>query len=288
MIWQRLQRAGFDFEHRNVECLGSGACVPGVLPVAEPPEVVLSGELGLMPEVQQQLSAALALTVRGSDALDCSGLLDGLTPERMRFASCISMLLGEAPRGAIPLLDLRRAEFAFRSQQSSLAPLYKPAMVAIAVFGLALLHFMLSSVNQYSRLRVVDSQIVRAASPALGAHTPPNVKTALTAGIADMRKRLKTMGGASRTSPLDILMAVSQSIPPRLSVDIDDMLIDENGVKITGVADSFNTVDRLKKALGTNDTFGEIQVADAKAGADPSKVEFHLTATLRDNPMGAN
>lgn len=255
---------------------------------AEPPEVVLSGELGLMPEVQQQLSAALALTVRGSDALDCSGLLDGLTPERMRFASCISMLLGEAPRGAIPLLDLRRAEFAFRSQQSSLAPLYKPAMVAIAVFGLALLHFMLSSVNQYSRLRVVDSQIVRAASPALGAHTPPNVKTALTAGIADMRKRLKTMGGASRTSPLDILMAVSQSIPPRLSVDIDDMLIDENGVKITGVADSFNTVDRLKKALGTNDTFGEIQVADAKAGADPSKVEFHLTATLRDNPMGAN
>jgi len=255
---------------------------------AEPPEVVLSGEVGAMPEVQQQLSAALALTVRGSDALDCSGLLDGLTPERMRYASCISMLLGESPRGAIPLLDLRRAEFAFRGQQSNLAPLYKPAMVAIAVVALALLHVTLSSVNQYSRLHLLDRQVAHAASPALGTHPPPNVKAALNTGIIDMRKRLRLMGGASQGSPLDILLAVSQSIPPPLSVDIDDMLIDEAGLKISGTADSFGTIDRLKKALGTNDTFGEIQVADAKAGSDPSKVEFHLTATLRDNPMEAN
>lgn len=255
---------------------------------AEPPEVVLSGEVGAMPEVQQQLSASLALPVRGSDALDCSGLLEGLTPERMRYASCISMLLGEAPRGAIPLLDLRRAEFAFRGQRSNLAPLYKPAMVAIAVVALALLHVTLSSVNQYSRLHLLDRQIEHAASPAFGSHPPPNVKAALKSGIIDMRKRLRLMGGSSQGSPLDILLAVSQSIPPPLSVDIDDLLIDETGVKISGTADSFGTIDRLKKALGTNDTFGEIQVADAKAGSDPSKVEFHLTATLRDNPMEAN
>jgi len=143
-------------------------------------------------------------------------------------------------------------------------------------------------VSQYGRLHVLDSQIEHAATPALGLRPPANVKAALNAGITDMRKRLRLMGGASQSSPLDILLAVSQSIPPVLAIDIDDMLIDETGVKVSGTADSFGAIDRLKKALGTNDTFGEIEVADAKAGADPSKIEFHLTAGLRDNPMGAN
>ncbi len=42
MIVQRLRRAGFDLDRYNIECLGAGACVPGVIsPRAEPPEVVL-------------------------------------------------------------------------------------------------------------------------------------------------------------------------------------------------------------------------------------------------------
>ncbi len=42
MILQRLRRAGYAYEHTNIELLGAGACVPGVLPVPpEPPEVVL-------------------------------------------------------------------------------------------------------------------------------------------------------------------------------------------------------------------------------------------------------
>jgi hypothetical protein len=41
MILKRLRRAGVEFEHSNVECLGAGDCVPGVLPAADPPEVVL-------------------------------------------------------------------------------------------------------------------------------------------------------------------------------------------------------------------------------------------------------
>jgi hypothetical protein len=135
---------------------------------------------------------------------------------------------------------------------------------------------------------VLDQQIAHAASPALGPRPPENVKVALNSGIADMRRRLKLMGGSSQNSPLDILLAVSQSIPPVLAVDIDDLLVDDAGLKISGTADSFGTIDRLKKALGTNDMFGDIEVADAKAGSDPNKIEFHLTASLRDNPMESN
>jgi hypothetical protein len=42
MILERLRRAGLDFEQSNIECLGAGAVVPGVIMAkAEPPEVVL-------------------------------------------------------------------------------------------------------------------------------------------------------------------------------------------------------------------------------------------------------
>src|SRR5439155_22712792 len=42
MILQRLRRAGVEPEHSNIECLGAGDGVPGVLPSrSEPPEVVL-------------------------------------------------------------------------------------------------------------------------------------------------------------------------------------------------------------------------------------------------------
>src|SRR5262249_11156293 len=42
MVLARLRRAGFEYAFRNVECLGAGDCVPGVVPAtAPPPEVVL-------------------------------------------------------------------------------------------------------------------------------------------------------------------------------------------------------------------------------------------------------
>ena len=41
IILERLRRAGADLQATNIECLGTGASAPGVLPAANPPEVVL-------------------------------------------------------------------------------------------------------------------------------------------------------------------------------------------------------------------------------------------------------
>jgi hypothetical protein len=41
MLFERLRRAGVQPQHRNIECLGAGDCVPGVSPVVDAPEVVL-------------------------------------------------------------------------------------------------------------------------------------------------------------------------------------------------------------------------------------------------------
>ena len=41
MLLDRLKRVGIVPDHSLIECLGAGACTPGVLPAADPPEVVL-------------------------------------------------------------------------------------------------------------------------------------------------------------------------------------------------------------------------------------------------------
>ena len=41
IIFERLRRAGVSPQQRNIECLGAGESVPGVLPIVDAPEVVL-------------------------------------------------------------------------------------------------------------------------------------------------------------------------------------------------------------------------------------------------------
>jgi hypothetical protein len=41
IIFARLRRAGVEPAHRNIECLGAGDSMPGVLPIVDAPEVVL-------------------------------------------------------------------------------------------------------------------------------------------------------------------------------------------------------------------------------------------------------
>ena len=63
-----------------------------------------------------------------------------------------------------------------------------------------------------------------------------------------------------------------------------DVQIDSQGLRVTGQADSFSTVDQAKRALDQSGFFGSIEVAHAKAGAgsDASKVDFRMDANFKD------
>jgi Tfp pilus assembly protein PilN len=83
-------------------------------------------------------------------------------------------------------------------------------------------------------------------------------------------------------SPLDILLEISRAIPPSVVVQTNSLLVDDSGIKLDGFADSFATVDQIKRALERSGGFGPIQVEHAGAGADNSKVEFRLSADLKE------
>jgi type II secretion system protein L len=195
--------------------------------------------------------------------------------------------MAEAPGAAIELINFRQGEFAFHGRTGSLRPWRTTFMLAAAAATAIALHVGIKASANLRRLEQVNREIAAIAAPALGPRVSgADAKTELAAQVAAMEKQLHLMGGAGASaSPLDTLFALSRALPPHLGAEIVDFTLDEGTIKLDGMADSFATVDRVKKALDLSGYFRDIQVTHATAGSDPSKVEFRLTAAVRGEMM---
>jgi hypothetical protein len=254
----------------------------------EAPDLVLTGAAAATPAVRAQISDGLAVPIHYVDEFDCSSFFAGNRTEPVTYAPCLAMLLAEAPNKPLELLNFRTGEFVFRGRVGTLGPLRLTAGLAAVAIFLALLNFLIAVSIEARQLHLLNRQIALVTAPALGESDPAQAAMALKQKIAEMRKRLHLMGGnLGHGSPLDVLLALSQAIPPGLPMQVNDLVVDDGGLKIQGTADSFATVDQVKKALGRAPAFADIQVEHAGAGTDPGKIEFQLNATLRDSATGA-
>lgn len=247
------------------------------------PELVLTGPMAATPDVRRRMAEALGVPVHTLDEFDCAPLLGRLSARSTRFAGCLAMLLAEAPGAPIELLNFRQGEFAFRGRRGGLRPWHTTIALAGLAAATIILHFGMGISANLSRLHQLNREIAAIAAPALG----PNVsgadaKAELGAQLSVMEKQLHLMGGAGASaSPLDTLLALSRAAPPHLGAEIVDLSLDEGTIRLDGTADSFATVDRVKKALDLSGYFRDIEVTHATAGSDPNKIDFRLTATVR-------
>lgn len=250
----------------------------------EQPDLVLTGPGAVAPEVRRRVAEALAVPVHTLDEFDCAALLGRLAGRSTRFAGCLAMLLGEAPGAGVELLNFRQGEFAFHGRTGDLRPLRTTFILAGAAAAALALHFAIGVSANIQQLNRLNHEISAIAAPVLGSHVAGSeVKAELTQRLATMRKELHLMGGAGASaSPLDTLLKLSRALPPHLGAQVTDFSLEEGTIKLDGTADSFATVDRVKRALDLSDSFRDIQVTRAAAGSDPSKVDFRLTASVRE------
>jgi hypothetical protein len=246
-------------------------------------EVVVAGAAAAHSKVRGLLANSLSMSVRDGGSFDYAGMFEGSVPTSGKYSSCMAMLLGELPSKPLDLINFRQGEFMFRGRiRGDLSPFYTSGMLAAALLGVAILKFSLGVYANLHQLHLINSEIADVAGPVLGESYPVNAKEQLRAGIIKMNKRLTLIGGNMTHSPLDTLVAVSRALPPRIPVQMADIQIDSQGVRVTGQADSFATVDQAKRALSASGFFGSIEVAHAKAGSDPSKVDFRMDASFKD------
>jgi Tfp pilus assembly protein PilN len=247
----------------------------------ERPELILAGAAAEEPGVPDLVARTLQMPVRDIGDFDYSPLIRSSAALSKRYAGCVAMLLGEAPSAPLELLNFRQGEFAFSGPSGATAPLRVPAWLAGIAVAAAVLQFLLGMAVSARQLHLLDRQVQAITGPALGNSDPAQAQTILKAKISDMSKRLRLMGGSvGHGSPLDVLESLSRALPPGMPAQIEMLQIDDSGMKLEGEADSFTTVDQLKRALERNVDFGQIQLDHASANSESGKVDFHLSATL--------
>jgi len=242
-------------------------------------DLVITGRGAMIPKLRGSLSDALALATHD---FDCSALFEGAHPEMIGFVSPVAMLLGEMPNHPVELLNFRQGEFAFRGRtRGDLTPFYTTGILAAGLIGFMLLHFVLGLYGKIHHLHLIDREIAKVAAPVLGDVSSDPIGQ-LRSGIASMDKQLRLLGGnTSRNSALDTLMTVSQALPARIPAELEEFQVDPTGLRITGLADSFGTVDQVKRALDQSGAFGSIEVTHANSSSEPNKVEFRLSADFK-------
>jgi general secretion pathway protein L len=247
-----------------------------------PADVIISGPVAASADVRERFSRELALPIHGVEELDCSALLGKPGREWMRQAGSVAMLLGEMPVDPVPLINFRVGEFGFQGRTGDLAPLYTSAILvgALAVLGLVHLIFGIAVIRHHVNL--LNRDIVTAAAPVVVGTPADDVKAVIASHLAAARKRLGLLGGSGGTaSPLETLMALSRALPSDLSIDIDELSIDDSGLTIAGKADSYGTIDRVKKALSATQGLSDVRVSEEGPG-EGHKVVFHLSAGIKD------
>jgi Acyclic terpene utilisation family protein AtuA len=105
ILLDRLTRSGITPEAANVECLGAGDSLPGVLPAVDPPEVVLRVSVrDSRRDVVERFTKEFAPLVT-SGPPGVTGYTTGRPPVREVFAYWPALLSRDAVRGTVQLIE---------------------------------------------------------------------------------------------------------------------------------------------------------------------------------------
>ncbi len=97
-----------------------------------------------------------------------------------------------------------------------------------------------------------------------------------TKGAMTRLKKKETFLNFNEVTPLVVLTELTVQIPKEVKIDVNEVSIESDKIRLEGETDSFDSLDKIKTSLGNVRSFGEITVNDAKMNAEESKVRFKL------------
>ncbi|MBI5746866.1 MAG: pilus assembly protein PilM [Nitrospirae bacterium] len=152
-----------------------------------------------------------------------------------------------------------------------------------------LLILMVALADIYIKYQIKDEryQKVKSEVRAVFKDTLPEIKnivdetSQLKGAKEDLRKKAEILI-RSEVTMLEILNLLSEEIPKEITIDIYELSIDQDKVRIDAETDSFESIDRIKGGLKRGPLFKEVNVSDAKVGANQKKVRFRITIAMSE------
>jgi general secretion pathway protein L len=234
---------------------------------------------------------AIAQQLRGLDLgvvrLDQSRfdhVAESLRPQVENFAGPLGLALREVAPAEAYGLNFRQGEFAYHRGQDELRrTLFRTGILAVVALAALVISTYMDYVGMARRLDLVEGQIHHVFTQTVPhAKAAKDERAALQAEIDAAQKKLQLLGGIAPlggATAVDVMRTIATAIPENLKIDVDEYIMDTEGVRIKAKTDSFETADAIKQRLVNTRYFGDVQVKDIKAAADGS-VDFRILLGL--------
>jgi general secretion pathway protein L len=248
----------------------------------EPGKIYLTGIGSLFKETDDIISQSLGLPVEQINISEDKrvrmdyNIASGWNPALMDGA--LSLAVREIKKGHG--FNLRKGEFEIKkSYLGTVKELRKAAMFLLVILIFLVFDF---SADYYSLKKRYAAAEQRCAE--LFSRTFPDTEN-VKYPVLQMRQKIDELKKSSALLPGDInkeqkvlglINDISQRIPKTFDVDVTNMVIDTETIRISGETDTFNTVNSLKSELESSVYFNDITINSAKLDRTGKRVDFEI------------
>jgi len=248
----------------------------------KPEKVFITGPGCLVPETAEIIGKGLALPVslinlqEAAENIQLSQHLARIyNPAVMDNA--LALALRESKR--IKGFNFRREEFQVKTQLVKLKKeLIQAGIYLTIIFLLLAVNLGVDYRDLKKRNAKLDSQIEEIFTRAF-----PDI-TNIVDPMHQMKTMVSELKNASGDAPgmnvartvLEILNDISERVPKDLDVQVDRMVVDQEGIQIRGTTDTFNTVDSIKKGLESSEMYRDVVIASANLDQSGKGVRFEI------------
>ncbi len=96
-----------------------------------------------------------------------------------------------------------------------------------------------------------------------------------------LKRRSEALAGLTGGSALTALSRLSALVPADVALRLNELSYDSRKLRLEGTVSSFDAVDKIKSSLETDPMFSQVQVQNARVGADVNKVNFRLVMEVQ-------
>lgn len=256
----------------------------------------LSGGASMMSGTEAFFAQLLNVNVSPLDVLE-----DSYTElrERERARPIIPTALGAALHGVFPnkgiKFNFRQGNYAYKKDIEELGgTIKKIGVMAASLVGIGLVYFMVSYFTLSSQVEAMNKQVTQLVKtsvkdlPKKGLTSTKTALSMLNSRIVEINEKLKMVQGDSGLSSLQVLKMVSTTMPPRdqLVMNIDDLSITPDRVRLEGRVGSYEAVDKIKLSLEKVPQFKNVQTGNVRKGVR-EEIKFSLSFDIVPAEEGA-
>ena len=251
----------------------------------KPEQIYLTGPGRVTPDFQEDIEKFTQYPV---SICDLASLTNTPLPEAraadwnpagMDPALALTLLFSERTH----CLNIRRGPFAVKKHWAEHKSRFiKTGGLAVLVVMIGFMNIMIDSNNsskQLFRLNNRIQEIFQSTFPEVTRIVDPLQQ--MRVKIEEIKKTQVFEGDTGRYIPrIDILEQISSRISSKIDVDLDRLVISPDNILISGITDTFNSVDDIKSQLSQVSLFKSVTISSANIDKPGNRVRFKLKIDL--------